>query len=547
MSTSNILNKRKNFASLFEDRVRLHFSYSVPNLPLIGQIKAIPGARFNREKKFWTIPITKFGILKAKELGFVPTGRVEGWLKEHDVALDNDIVISGLKKTLFPFQHKGVQFLESQKGRALLADEQGLGKTITALAYLQLHPELRPAVIVVPASLKLNWKQEAEAILTEPNVEVLYGRHSYSTTGDILILNYDILVDWASYLSSIDVKILIVDEAHFCKSPTVQRTRGLLKLARTLTDKKIIALTGTPIISRPIEFFTILNLIAPEIFTSRWEYAKRYCALRHTSFGWDFNGASNTSELHQLLTLNGIMLRRTKAQVLPELPNKIRSYVPIELEKKELENYIKARDDFLNWLREKGGPEKVVRASGAVALVKIEYLKQLAARAKLKQSIAWIKDQVEDGSKLIVFVTHREIMDTLEKEFSKICVRIDGSTPQDKRQPIVHEFQTNEKKKIFLGNIKAAGVGLTLTASSRVAFLELPWTPSDLVQAEDRAHRIGQKDSVNIYYLLAEKTIDLLIARLLDEKRKIVDAITEGRKTENSALLLTILKSVTTS
>jgi SWI/SNF-related matrix-associated actin-dependent regulator 1 of chromatin subfamily A len=111
----------------------------------------------------------------------------------------------------------------------------------------------------------------------------------------------------------------------------------------------------------------------------------------------------------------------------------------------------------------------------------------------------------------------------------------------------VHEFQTNEKKKIFLGNIKAAGVGLTLTASSRVAFLELPWTPSDLVQAEDRAHRIGQKNSVNIYYLLAEKTIDLLIARLLDKKRKIVDVITEGRKTENSALLLTILKSVTTS
>lgn len=544
MSTSQIAKQRKKLASLDGNHIRLHLPWSIPHLPMIGHIKAIPGAKYDREKKIWKVPLNKFSIVRVQELGFDLTGRLLGWLHSNENKIAEGLDLSGLKKKLFPFQEKGVQFLQEQDGRALLADEQGLGKTITSLSYLHLHPELRPAVIISPASLKLNWKEEAEKLLSDVTVEVLSGQRPYATSGDILIINYDILIDWASYLSPIGAKILIVDEAHFCKSHTAQRTRGLLKLARAIEKRKIIALTGTPVISRPIEFFTILNLIAPETFPSRWEFAKRYCGLKHTSFGWDFNGSSNSKELHQLLTLNGIMLRRVKKDVLPELPNKLRSYIPIELAKKDLQNYVKARDDFKNWLKEKGGPQKVVSASGAMALVKIEYLKQLAARAKLKQAIAWIKNQIEDGGKLIVFAVHHEIMDELEKELKQVCVRVDGKTSQEKRHLYVHQFQNDKNKKVFLGNIKAAGVGLTLTAASRVAFLELPWTPAELMQAEDRAHRIGQKDSVNIYYLLAEKTIDRSIAQLLDQKRQIVDLVTEGKKTENSALLLSILKNL---
>ncbi len=533
--------RMQGIASLKDGRIRASFPY---DRHLVEQIKSMPGSRFHEEKlgKYWTLPLTAQGTEKLAQLGFRISGRLAS------VALastDSPLLIPGLQKSLFPFQEQGVRFIEQRDGLALIADEQGLGKTMTALAYLQKHPELRPAVIVCPASLKLNWEKEAQAWMETPKVEVLHGRRPYKTAGEILVINYDILYDWVDSLIAAKTKVVIADEAHLCRSTSAWRTKALRKLVRAIRPRRFVALTGTPVVNRPMEYYSTLNLLSPSLFESKWSFAQRYCGAQYNGFGWQFNGASNTVELHSLLTKGGPMLRRLKSQVLPELPPKIRAAVPMEVSKAGYAEYCLARDQFKTWLKSKGGPDAVARASGAEALVKIGVLKQLAAKAKLESCISWIQDFLDSGNKLIVFAVHREILSGLEAKFPGVCVRVDGSTPQNLRQKAVEKFQTDKNTTLFLGNIQAAGVGLTLTASSAVAFIELPWTPGELLQAEDRAHRIGQEDCVNIYYLLAKDTIDQMLARMLDLKQGVVDSVTDGGSV-SPIRLAAILKEVAT-
>jgi len=234
------------------------------------------------------------------------------------------------------------------------------------------------------------------------------------------------------------------------------------------------------------------------------------------------------------------MIRRLKRDVLPQLPPKARSFVPVQLHNRE--DYRLAEEDFIGFLRETKGAEAARRASNAEALAKIEALKQLSVQGKLAESIDWISDFLENGEKLVVFAVHRFVIDALMEKFSKIAVKIDGSVSLSERNKAVEAFQGNDKIRLFVGNIKAAGVGLTLTASSNVVFLELPWTPGDLSQAEDRCHRIGQKDSVNIYFLLAPDTIEERLAHILDSKRKVLDAVLDGEITAQESLLTELIK-----
>ena len=195
--------------------------------------------------------------------------------------------------------------------------------------------------------------------------------------------------------------------------------------------------------------------------------------------------------------------------------------------------YQGAEADFIAFIRETKGDEAAIRALNARAFTEIEVLKQLSVKGKLKGVIEWIKDFLTVSDKLVVFAIHKFVIHALMEEFKNIAVKIDGSVNLTDRQKNVDRFQKDKKIKLFIGNIKAAGIGITLTASSNVAFVELPWTPGTLVQAEDRCHRIGQKDSVNIYYLLAIGTIDERIAHLLDQKKKVLDAVLDGKRFDN--------------
>jgi SWI/SNF-related matrix-associated actin-dependent regulator 1 of chromatin subfamily A len=243
------------------------------------------------------------------------------------------------------------------------------------------------------------------------------------------------------------------------------------------------------------------------------------------------------------------MIRRKKEDVLKDLPDKVRSFIPIQLHNEK--EYRKAEADFITYIEEVKGKEAAEKASKAETMVSIEGLKQLAVKGKLVEAIEWIENFLESGEKLVVFTVHHFVIDALMAKFSYIdkthkladrVVKVDGSVSMTDRQRAVDTFQNNPNCRLFIGNIKAAGVGITLTASSNVVFLELPWTPGDVTQAEDRCHRIGQKESVNIYYLLATGTIEEEIALLLDKKRKVLDAVTDGIETNQETLLKELIR-----
>jgi SWI/SNF-related matrix-associated actin-dependent regulator 1 of chromatin subfamily A len=328
-----------------------------------------------------------------------------------------------------------------------------------------------------------------------------------------------------------------MDEIHYIKNNGARRTKATKLLAKGIPH--VIGLSGTPIVNRPIEAYNAIKMIDPDLFTNGWEYAHRYCGARNNGYGWDFSGATNTEELHQKL-VESIMIRRKKVDVLTDLPEKLYSFVPIELDNEK--EYKAAEDDFIEFVHKTKGAVAAERASNAATLAEIEGLKQLAVKGKMAECIDWIKDFIEVDGKLVVFATHKFVIDSLMEAFPNISVKIDGSVTGEERQQSVDKFQNDSNIRLFVGNIKAAGVGITLTAASNVAFIELPWTPGDLVQAEDRCHRIGQKSSVNIHYLLSSGTIEERIARLLDKKRKVLDAVLDGKETEQESLLSELMK-----
>lgn len=530
------------------NQIHITFPFDVKT---VAEVKTkIEGRRWEPNQKIWTAPATLQNAKMLKELEFEICSDLKKLIADHtkDVAGTDpvkDIDFGHLDPILRNFQKAGVEFIEECNGNALVADEMGLGKTIQALAWLDIHPEIRPAVIIVPASLKLNWKKEiGQWMRNKKEVYVCSGRTVKSmadfsgfNTADIFIINYDILTDWwINQFKKAGVQAMVLDESHYIKNSTTKRAKAVKKLHRIV--KHTIALSGTPITNRPIEFYTTIKLLAPQLFGSRFQYAMQFCNAHNNGYGWNFSGAKNTKQLHEILT-SSIMVRRLKADVLKELPAKVISVVPMEINNRA--TYQKAEDNFIKYLREID-PAKAKAAERAETLVQIEHMKQLTIQGKMKACKDWIQDHIDTNGKLVVFCTHKSTIDLLMEEFKDIAVKLDGSTSQADRQIVVDRFQNDENVRLFVGNIQAAGVGITLTAASSVAFLELPWTPGACVQAEDRIHRIGQEaSSCNIYYLLADQTIENEIADLLDQKRKILDSVLDGVDTDEASLLSELL------
>ena len=523
--------------------IKIEFPYDRDD---VAKVKDIPGRKYNPDHKVWTCPVSPQAIEMLKGWGFLIDPRLLKFLDESQVNIDeleDPENIEGLKMKLYPYQEKGVAFIEAKKGRALIADEMRLGKTAEALAWLQMHPKKRPVLIIVPASLKLNWERETFMWMSDPSVSVLSGTTPNKgdlVGADIVIINYDILADWLKVLIAHNFVVIIADEVHYVKNNSAKRTKAIKKIAKTV--KHFIALSGTPIVNRPIEFYNAISMIDRNLFPDFWHYVRTYCGARHNGFGWDFSRATNSKELHEKL-IKSLMIRRLKVNVLTDLPDKVRSFFPVEMDSTLLLEYQAAENDFIEYVRRVKGDDAADRASSAEQLSSIEALKQLAVKAKMPSLLTWVQDFLDSGEKLVLFATHKFVIDEVMERFGKLAVKIDGSVSGGKRQEAVDRFQNEPETRLFVGNIKAAGVGITLTTSSNVAFIELPWTPGDLIQAEDRCHRIGQKNSVNIYYLLAKNTIEEKIALLLDDKRKVLNAVLDGKAPEEGSLLTELMES----
>jgi SWI/SNF-related matrix-associated actin-dependent regulator 1 of chromatin subfamily A len=402
----------------------------------------------------------------------------------------------------------------------------GLGKTITALYWVLKTPKRRPVVIVCPAGLRWTWQAEA-ALHFNMRAEVLEGRmkkRSRKPSGNIFVIGYDILDSWLPFLKKLRPQTIIIDEGHYLKSTRAQRTKAANSLVKGASS--VLVLSGTPLTNRPIELWSVLRLVKPGLFPSRLKFAWRYCAPKWTPWGWNFNGARNLPELHRVLRDN-VMIRRRKKDVLKDLPPKQRRMITLRL--KSYKEYNHAQNDFLNWLGTIS-PSAANRAKRSQALVKVGYLLRLVAKEKLRLTIQWIEEFFESNpkEKLMALTMHTAVIDRLREHFPQAVI-VDGRVQGRKRVEAVRLFQSNPRANLLLGNWRAAGIGLNLQAACYGVGLDFPWTPGDLLQGEDRLHRIGQKRNVILFYLAAQDTVEEKLVKLLLSKSKVLDSVLNGK------------------
>lgn len=512
-------------ATLFNAiNIKIEFTF---DREVLEKVKTLSKRNYNAKEKVWYAPATFNNIVALKDFGFEIDEALNDIINKFSNTNKN-ISIEGLKKELLPFQKEGVEFFINKNGRAIIGDEMGLGKTVQALGYIHYNTK-RPALIICPASLKMNWKKEAEAWIPNVKAKIVINskKFKFDDNEDVVIINYDLLNKFEKELMELKPKIVIIDECHSIKSSKTKKTKAALNI--TKNAEHIIALSGTPAVNRPVELYNTINLVDPYLFPSFFKFALKFCGAKHTGFGWNFSGSSNTDELNEILKT--IMIRRKKIDVLSDLPEKRRSIISIDIDNEK--EYREAEKDIVKYVSEKNGYEAGKKAKKAKALVMISNLRQLAARGALANSFEWIDNFIEGSDqKLVIFAVHKEIIDKVMNRYKDISVKIDGSVKDEFRDDIVTQFQENPNVRIFVGNIKAAGVGLTLTAASNVVFLELPWSPGLLFQAEDRCHRYGQKSAVNIWYLIAQNTVEETFAKMIDSKRKILEEIFDGKTTD---------------
>ncbi len=450
-------------------------------------------------------------------------------------------VPAGLK--LRPYQEAGIAYMVRAR-RCLNADEMGLGKTVQTLLALREAGAL-PAVIVCPASLKYNWRNEARTWLPGVRVDVLESKDgsgdergaSDHRTG-LVIVNYDILAERVEEVRALGVKAVVFDEAHVLKNWKTKRHAAAKALVRGMDVR--FALTGTPLDYRPASVRSLLCLLGRiDEFGGFEHFAQRYCGAKEVKDGkgntWtDVSGATNLPELQSKLRAF-CMVRRLKKDVLAELPDKQRVRVMMRLSGPEAAEYRRAEKDIVSWVRSQAGGAggtdadamklafdraraAATKAQNAPELVKMNALRQITSRGKLAGVVEWVESLMETGQSLVLFGWHREVVDGLAAKFE--VVPLTGDTPARERQRLVDDFQRG-KTKLFVSNIKAGGVGLTLTKASNVAFVEQSWSSAVMDQAEDRCHRIGQLAGVTCWYFVASDTIDEQMWEVLGEKREI--------------------------
>jgi len=386
-----------------------------------------------------------------------------------------------MSNKLLPFQAQAISWLTSRP-KAFVALEQGLGKTIISSAELVV-----PAIVVCPASMKWTWWQELSTWRPELRVQVIKSSKDKIFEADVHIINYDIL----DKVKLAQCVTLIGDESHYAKNYKAKRTKALVALIKDAPRVRL--LSGTPIVNRPIEIWALLKAIAATKL-GYFEFGMKYCAGWKTPWDtYDFTGSSKHEELNAIL--EPVMLRMTKEQVMPELPEKTFRVVALDL---PIDKREKAFD-----------LDTIEKPGGSIPFEAISDILHMNAQRKLPLAVEYILNALEASDKIVVFAHHTDIIDGLMdalKAFNP--VRVTGRDNTESRRDSVNTFQNDSACRVFIGNIKAAGVGLTLTASSHVIFVESSWSPADIEQAVDRTHRIGQKNAVLAEILTLHGSID---------------------------------------
>lgn len=494
---------------------------------LVLEVKrSLPGRFWSEELGCWLVPSNRKIYTPMVDFANRNGFETDITAVEELARLDAPTMIENLptvQATLRPYQKEGVVYILENE-RVLLADDMNLGKTLQTLATVEAG-DWYPAIVVCPASLRINWEKEIRKFLPHREPGMLLA-NTIPGNADIFILSYEGLETWLGWIAAnLDPAVIILDEAHYIKNYQASRSALCMQLAKLARRK--IAITGTPILARPGELMNLLSFLNRlSDFGGFWKFGEKYCKAhqkevyaRNPSGGkpikklvWDFSGADNLEELQTKLR-ESCMLRRTKTEVRKDLPPKVTETVWVPLEPPDLRaDYELAVDDFRAWVKEHKKDAKLFKA---LALTQLGELRRIAVMGKLTAAREWVRNFLEDDpGKLVIFTVHKEPARILAEELE--CLLVDGDQPPTVREKVLELFHTKELARVLVATIGAAGIGINITAAETALFLELDWTPAVLRQAEDRLRR-----DQTIFYLLSPGTVDDYLVRVLEGKEDV--------------------------
>lgn len=460
-------------------------------------------ANFDLESLYKILPFIQENKLRINKQYFKFINMFLNIMKTEDMFVGFQHDFDNFKFDLKPFQAIGCLYMLINK-RVLLGDEMGLGKTLQAISSIEIANK-KPCLIVCPNSLKLNWQKEIQDNFKNQKIEVLNNKSSKDS--DYYIVNYESLHKYLDFVEEIKPKSAILDESHYVKNQKTKRTTSCLKAVRNIEYR--FALTGTAILKSPVDIVSQLKVInCLDFFGCENTFIDKFCGNSNTQWGRDVRkGASNLNILNKELR-ESCFIRREKDQVTKDLPDKSRSYIYLDTASKKYKGLMKE----FNLLPKK---EK---------LEKIETLRKLAVQEKLDSSKEWINNFLQTEKKLVVFAYHRDIQKELIEAYPEAAAITSKMSPVE-RDNNVRRFMNDDNCKVIICSIKAASVGLTLTSASDVLFIEMDWCAATNTQAEDRCHRIGQKNNVNIWYLIAKGTIEEHILNIINRKRNLYEKL----------------------
>jgi len=518
------------------------------NFEVKEQVKAA-GFRWDPQNRYWW---TEDPVVAARLDASIAAQVNQTINSSRAVSADVEIPApAGL--SYLPYQLAGINYART-RDNVLFADEMGLGKTIEAIGVINADESIRTVLVVCTATIKINWSRELTKWLVRPrSIAIANGQFPQA---DVVIINYDILKKHRAAIDARQWDLLIVDECHKAKNQAAQRTQALYghtdrrnpdNNRPAIQARKRIFMSGTPIVNRPAELWTLVQALDPNgMGRSFFGFMQRYTDAHHNGYGWDFNGSANLEELQQRLRAK-FMVRRLKMDVLRELPAKRRQVVlvpptngAISVVRDEMEAFRRHqeamqraenaaaaarargdRDGYAHYIR-------ALHSATRIAFEQMSRMRHATAVAKIPAVIEHLEDVLEGEDKVVVMVHHHDVAHAIKDAFPHAAV-ITGETKQVDRMTEVDRFQNDPSCKLFIGSIHAAGVGITLTAAQLVVFAELDWVPGNISQAEDRLHRIGQEGSVLVQHLVFDDSVDSIMAQTIIEKQEVIEQALDSR------------------
>ena len=551
------------------DKLRMRWPYKPNYADINTAVKSCGQAKFDKKSKEWVIPLIAgvdvaaavkphYKQLHDAILEIPEVKEAHGHMAER-VLLSSAVEAEPMwlpniknAEEVRPYQWAAPQmFATGGQNRLLLGDEMGLGKSLQALLCV-LAGQYQKILIVCPAVVKVNWANEVEK-WTELTPSVVYGRSGDYETGDVTIVNYDLLQHRLDALCEDDYDCVVFDECHNLKSQKAERTKAAKRLAKWPTVQGIIAMSGTPILNRPEEIFTTLNMLKPSTFPDYFLFGKKYCAAIHNGYGWDFGGASNIEESEDGVTvplnhlLKDVMLRRTMddPRLSSQMPDLLETVLEIEVDRTQYDEAYNTCMDQLEYYRTTG--------SGSIPpgllLNILTELRHAAGLAKTKVAENWMLDYYEQtGKPLVVFAHHRDVIERLADaswyDVAKNVETITGSTPDKDRQRIIADFQEG-KIPFLICSTLAMKEGVNLDTADTTLFVERQWVPAHEKQAAARVRRLTQGSSVcHKVVLSAKDTVDMHFDKVVSEKAAVVKAALDGTDDDKTRIAQLVADSL---